>query len=120
MKKRNNTVTIIVTIILIFMFIFSTIISVKYVNKITITQLGNQSHSQMMGYVIKTYNDKVIVIDASHGVLGMGDRMSISFDISNQYIIFASNERNPLYSENLFHLVEENGIVRLKYKKKGH
>lgn len=63
---------------------------------------------------------KVIVIDASHGVLGMGDRMSIPFDISNQYIIFASNERNPLYSENLFHLVEENGIVRLKYKKKGH
>lgn len=63
---------------------------------------------------------KVIVIDASHGVLGMGDRMSISFDISNQYIIFASNERNPLYSENLFNLVEENGIVRLKYKKKGH
>ena len=63
MKKRNNTVTIIVTIILIFMFIFSTIISVKYVNKITITHLGNQSHSQMMGYVIKTYNDKVIVID---------------------------------------------------------
>lgn len=46
--------------------------------------------------------------------------MSISFDTSNQYIIFASNERNPLYSENLFHLVEENGIVRLKYKKKGH
>ena len=63
MKKRSNTITIIVTIILIFMFIFSTIISVKYVNKITITQLGNQSHSQMMGYVIKTYNDKVIVID---------------------------------------------------------
>ena len=48
MKKRSNTITIIVTIILIFMFIFSTIISVKYVNKITITQLGNQSHSQMM------------------------------------------------------------------------
>ena len=36
MKKRSNTITIIVTIILIFMFIFSTIISVKYVNKITI------------------------------------------------------------------------------------
>lgn len=38
-------------------------IALQYTNKIELTQLSPQSHSQMMGYIIKTKQNKIIAID---------------------------------------------------------
>lgn len=35
----------------------------QYANRLELIQLGNQSSSQMMGYVLKTSDNKVVVID---------------------------------------------------------
>lgn len=61
--QKNKYISIVVVIFIISTFIFFTGMSIKYTYQIKITQLSNQSHSQMMGYVIKTYHNKVIVID---------------------------------------------------------
>lgn len=61
--QKNKYVSIGLGIFLIVIFVFFTWMSIQYTYQIQITQLSNQSHSQMMGYVIKTYHNKVIVID---------------------------------------------------------
>lgn len=62
-KQKYNKfckILFIILLILIICFIFSSFISNENVQLI---QLKNNSHRQMMGYIIKTQNDKVIVID---------------------------------------------------------
>ncbi len=75
MKQKQLTVTnkkiqrnkrifkISIGILLIAVFMFFTSMSIKYMYQTQITQLSNQSQSQMMGYVIKTYHNKLMVID---------------------------------------------------------
>lgn len=63
MKKRNFKISIIIVVIMA-LFIFTTILGINNLYKTTeLTQLKNSGHSQMMGYLVKTKNDKVIVID---------------------------------------------------------
>lgn len=50
-------------IVLIIFFMIGTNILIKYSNRIELIQLSPNSHSQMMGYIIKTKNNKVIAID---------------------------------------------------------
>jgi len=59
-KHIYKNITIVITILIIILFVITYYL---YNNKITLTQLKNNGHSQMMGYIIKTKNDKVIVID---------------------------------------------------------
>lgn len=59
MKNRIKMLTIIITIFIL----ISGIIIVKNNNTITLIQLSPQTTSQMMGYIIKTKNNKLMVID---------------------------------------------------------
>ena len=61
--RRKNIVRIIVAIILIAIIFVGITIGKKYVNRIELTQLSPQTHSQMMGYIIKTQDNKIIAID---------------------------------------------------------
>ena len=65
-KKKINKQRIaqIITIItLIIFFIICTIHIPKTAKKVELTQLQANSHRQMMGYIIKTAEDKIVVID---------------------------------------------------------
>lgn len=67
-NKRNKIkfyVLISIIIFIVFVVGITNIVidKVNYENRIQLTQLKNNSHSQMMGYIIKTINNKVIVID---------------------------------------------------------
>ena len=57
---KNKKILLIITILFI---ITTIIIGVKNIKHIVIIQLSNQSHRQMMGYIIKTENEKLIIID---------------------------------------------------------
>lgn len=50
-------------VLLLVLAIISVITYFQYANKIELIQLKNNGHNQMMGYIIKTKNDKIIVID---------------------------------------------------------
>lgn len=52
-----------ILIIILLMLIFSIVFVVNNSKSIELTQLKNNIHRQMMGYIIKTKNDKIIVID---------------------------------------------------------
>ncbi len=60
--KRNKKICIF-SVILLIILILGTIFGVKTHKNTKLIQLTNNSKSQMMGYVIKTDNNKIIVID---------------------------------------------------------
>lgn len=62
MKKINNK-RLIVIISIILLIIFGTIGTLINTNKTILIQLSAQGSRQMMGYIIKTENEKIIVID---------------------------------------------------------
>ncbi len=71
MKKRIHiSIGIAVTLLII----ICSFIYLKYLNGIELIQLSPQTDSQMMGYIIKTKNNKVIVIDG--GTKGDSDNLS--------------------------------------------
>lgn len=73
-KNINKKHLIIFCSIIILVILFISIFNiVKYENGIDLVQLSSQTKSQMMGYIIKTKNDKVIVIDG--GTKGDSDNL---------------------------------------------
>lgn len=60
--KNNNIKNAIITIAIMICIVLSIRIT-QYKNKIELTQLGNTTQRQMMGYVLKTSKNEVIVID---------------------------------------------------------
>ena len=65
-KSRKYTKNIIIILILVLLIILLSILIdyfLKQQNKIELIQTSNQSKSQMMGYIIKTKQGKVIAID---------------------------------------------------------
>ena len=64
MKKNKVVYSIcLIGMMVLICIIFIVINNVKVQTNTTLEQLQNNGHSQMMGYIIKTDNDKVIVID---------------------------------------------------------
>ena len=63
MKQRNNILSIIATIFMILIIGLAGTIWYLYVTGIEITQLSPQGSRQMMGYILETYSDKMIVVD---------------------------------------------------------
>lgn len=59
-KKNKVCISIVVLLLIMAIVLF---VYIPYTNAIEITQLKNNGHSQMMGYIIQTKNDKTIVID---------------------------------------------------------
>lgn len=71
MKKRIHiSIGIVVTLLII----ICSFIYLKYLNGIELIQLSPQTDSQMMGYIMKTKNNKIIVIDG--GTKGDSDNLS--------------------------------------------
>lgn len=66
MIKKNKTKAIGILVI-IAVLMFFTLIKIENINKIELIQLSPQTKGQMMGYIIKTKNDKMIVIDGGLG-----------------------------------------------------
>lgn len=65
-KQKNNILKNITIIIIVFFIIIASAVVINQntnQKKIELTQLQANSHRQMMGYIIKTSKDKVIVID---------------------------------------------------------
>lgn len=60
--KKNKSLVLIILFLFIFIGISSIIIG-KMQNTVTLTQLAGQSSRQMMGYLLRTKNGKLIVID---------------------------------------------------------
>lgn len=60
-KKNKTRAIVILSIIAVLMFF--TFIKIENINKIELIQLSPQTKGQMMGYIIKTKNNKMIVID---------------------------------------------------------
>ena len=65
MKNKTRKISILILVILIVLIGISIL---KNKNTITLIQLSPQTKSQMMGYIIKTKNNKMIVIDG--GIVG--------------------------------------------------
>ena len=63
MKKSKKIFVCVLIIILFFIIAFTTIQLCLYSNALEVTQLSPNSNSQMMGYILKTKNGKIIVID---------------------------------------------------------
>lgn len=63
MKKSKKIISVILIIISIFIIAFTSTEIYLYSNALEITQLSPNSKSQMMGYILKTKNGKIIVID---------------------------------------------------------
>ena len=66
MKKGNplkKGLSISAIIVLLLIILIGLLVAIKYTNQVELTQLKNNSQSQMMGYIIKTKNNQVIVID---------------------------------------------------------
>lgn len=61
MKKINKKIFIIILIVILLLFF----VLIRYykVKNVELIQLSSQSKSQMMGYILKTKNNKIIVID---------------------------------------------------------
>lgn len=71
MKIKNKVVAILICIfIIIFVFYIE---KIKNDKNVTIIQLSPQTSSQMMGYIIKTKNNKMIIIDG--GIVGDTDNL---------------------------------------------
>lgn len=66
MIKKNKTKAIGILVI-IAVLMFFTLIKIENINKIELIQLSPQTKGQMMGYIMKTKNDKMIVIDGGLG-----------------------------------------------------
>lgn len=66
MIKKNKTKAIGILVI-IAVLMFFTLIKIENINKIELIQLSPRTKGQMMGYIIKTKNDKMIVIDGGLG-----------------------------------------------------
>ena len=66
MIKKNKTKAIGILVI-IAVLMFFTLIKIENINKIELIQLSPQTKGHMMGYIIKTKNDKMIVIDGGLG-----------------------------------------------------
>lgn len=62
MKKKENLIAIIAIILSVIAIVIS-IIKTSNQKNIELTQLADHSSRQMMGYILKTRNDKIIVID---------------------------------------------------------
>lgn len=65
-RKKIAIKTSVIVLILVILFIITTMLSVKdtkNIEQISLTQLKANSDKQMMGYIIHTGNDKTIVID---------------------------------------------------------
>ena len=60
---KNKKYSVFIIIILVILISFLILNFAKKQDTLLITQLSNQSHSQMMGYDLKTKNNKVVVID---------------------------------------------------------
>ena len=66
MKVKNplkKGLSISAIIVLLLIILIGLLVAIKYTNQVELTQLKNNSQSQMMGYIIKTKNNQVIVID---------------------------------------------------------
>lgn len=63
MKRKNKIYSSIIIIITLFIIIFIYKYNTKIQVNTTLEQLQNNGTSQMMGYIIKTDNNKIIVID---------------------------------------------------------
>ena len=71
MKIKNKVVAILICVfIIIFVFYIG---KIKNDKNVTIIQLSPQTSSQMMGYIIKTKNNKMIIIDG--GIVGDTDNL---------------------------------------------
>lgn len=62
MKKKENLIAIIAIILSVIAIVIS-IIKTSNQKNVELTQLSDHSSRQMMGYILKTRNDKIIVID---------------------------------------------------------
>lgn len=71
-KLNKKKIALIVVIVIMFLSVLAYVIYQKQ-GQIELTQLSNKTHSQMMGYVIHTKNDKTIVIDG--GTEGDADNL---------------------------------------------
>lgn len=61
MKKTSKKIFIIISVLILLIIL---LVTKQYKTKqIELIQLSSQSRSQMMGYILKTKNDKIIVID---------------------------------------------------------
>ncbi len=61
---KNKKKVLVIILVLAVLFIISIIVyNIQNSRKIELTQLSNHSKTQMMGYIIKTKNDKMIIID---------------------------------------------------------
>ena len=74
MKKNNKKQLIVLTSIVILILLFLVTFNIiKYSNGIDLIQLSPQTESRMMGYILKTKDNKVIVIDG--GTKGDSDNL---------------------------------------------
>ena len=74
MKKINKKQLIVLSSIVILILLFLTTFNiVKYSNGMDLVQLSPQTESRMMGYILKTKDNKVIVIDG--GTKGDSDNL---------------------------------------------
>ena len=90
-KQDRNPIKVrhaVITVGLLVIFIWISIAIGMYVNRLELTQLGNQSSSQMMGYVLRTSDGKTIVIDGGTvqdadnlkaQILQYGDKVDVWF-----------------------------------------
>jgi hypothetical protein len=79
-KTRNNKIDKIIILVTI-LFIVTSILGLRFFSKTSeLTQLKNNGHTQMMGYIIKTDNDKIIVVDG-----GTEDDTQNLIDKINEY-----------------------------------
>lgn len=60
---KNKKIKCLITIILLSVIILTSTLIIKLNNKTKLTQLSPQGKSQMMGYLIKTNNNKIVLID---------------------------------------------------------
>ena len=66
--------------------------------------------------ILSTAKNKVIFIDNADAIIDLGQRIDISFDRGNQYVIFTHSTEGYKPSKNSFtELVINKGIGKLKY-----
>lgn len=63
MNKKRKIINILLIVVTIFIIVFTSVGIYLYSNALEVTQLSPNSKSQMMGYILKTKNNKIIVID---------------------------------------------------------
>lgn len=63
MKNRGNYIAFGIVILILLVFIIATVINALNEREIELIQLSPQTSRQMMGYILKTKNNKLIIVD---------------------------------------------------------